>query len=392
MEYPARNNDCGSRLLTRHGAAARAAGRSIAIARVQESIRNEPDHPHRDRDDDRDPRRGRRASAASSTPTARPPSCTRTRSAPARASSPPTGRSSSGPASTPAARRRTSSSSASRRRPTRSGGARSTSRSAEEHYDRLRARLVEYVADRPCTPRTASSGPTRRTAARSASTPRRPGRASSPATCSAGRPAEELAAFAPNFTIINVPSFQADPATEGTRTETAILVHLKRMEVIIVGTEYAGEIKKSAFTVMNYLMPDEGVLPMHSAVNVGAARRLGRLLRAVGDRQDDAVGRSRAEPDRRRRARLGRRRRLQLRGRLLRQDDPPLADVRAGHLRDDEALRDDPRERRPRSADARARPRLRADHREHARRLPARVHRQRRPDRASPASRRTSSS
>ena len=80
---------------------------------------------------------------------------------------------------------------------------------------------------------------------------------------------EQLAAFAPNFTIICVPSFQADPATEGTRTGTAILVHLRRMEIIIVGTEYAGEIKKSAFTVMNYLMPDEGVLPMHSAINVG---------------------------------------------------------------------------------------------------------------------------
>jgi phosphoenolpyruvate carboxykinase (ATP) len=82
---------------------------------------------------------------------------------------------------------------------------------------------------------------------------------------------EQLARFAPNFTIICVPSFQADPATEGTRTGTAILVHLKRMEVIIVGTEYAGEIKKSAFTVMNYLMPDEGVLPMHAAINVGKA-------------------------------------------------------------------------------------------------------------------------
>ncbi len=77
--------------------------------------------------------------------------------------------------------------------------------------------------------------------------------------------------FEPNFTIICVPSFKADPATEGTRTETAILLHLERMEIIIVGTEYAGEIKKSAFTVMNYLMPDEGVLPMHSSVNVGAA-------------------------------------------------------------------------------------------------------------------------
>src|SRR5207247_11257616 len=79
-----------------------------------------------------------------------------------------------------------------------------------------------------------------------------------------------LRAFAPSFTIIDVPSFEADPATEGTRTGTAILVHLQRMEVIIVGTMYAGEIKKSAFTVMNYLLPDEGVLPMHSAINVGA--------------------------------------------------------------------------------------------------------------------------
>ena len=71
------------------------------------------------------------------------------------------------------------------------------------------------------------------------------------------------------FTILDVPSFQADPETEGTRTGTAILLHIKRMEIIIVGTMYAGEIKKSAFTVMNYLMPDEGVLPMHSSINVG---------------------------------------------------------------------------------------------------------------------------
>jgi phosphoenolpyruvate carboxykinase (ATP) len=81
--------------------------------------------------------------------------------------------------------------------------------------------------------------------------------------------ADERQGFEPNFTIICVPSFQADPSTEGTRTGTAILVHLERMEILIVGTEYAGEIKKSAFTVMNYLMPDEGVLPMHSSVNVG---------------------------------------------------------------------------------------------------------------------------
>jgi len=80
---------------------------------------------------------------------------------------------------------------------------------------------------------------------------------------------EQLGDFAPNFVILDVPSFKADPAIDGTRSETAIVVHLTRLEIIIVGTEYAGEIKKSAFTVMNYLLPDEGVLPMHSSANVG---------------------------------------------------------------------------------------------------------------------------
>jgi len=143
---------------------------------------------------------------------------------------------------------------------------------AEEHYDRLRARLLEYVADRELYAQDCYIGadPAHRRSLRvytesawgsifARNLFRRPG-------------AADLVAFEPNFTIINVPSFHADPETEGTRSETAILVHLKRMEVIIVGTEYAGEIKKSAFTVMNYLLPDEGVLPMHSAVNVGGAR------------------------------------------------------------------------------------------------------------------------
>jgi phosphoenolpyruvate carboxykinase (ATP) len=142
---------------------------------------------------------------------------------------------------------------------------------SEEHYDRLRDRLVRYVADRDLFAQDLFIGahPDHRRSLRvytetawasifARNLFRRPGR-------------EELPAFRPNFTIINVPSFTADPASEGTRSETAILLHLRRMEVIIVGTQYAGEIKKSAFTVMNYLMPAEGVLPMHSAANVGEA-------------------------------------------------------------------------------------------------------------------------
>jgi phosphoenolpyruvate carboxykinase (ATP) len=140
---------------------------------------------------------------------------------------------------------------------------------ALEHYDRLRARLMAYLADRPVYAQDCFIGahPDHR---RSLRVYTETAWASLFARNLFRRPAAaDLAAFAPNFTIIDVPSFQADPATEGTRTGTAILLNLAAMEIIIVGTEYAGEIKKSAFTVMNYLMPDEGVLPMHSAANVG---------------------------------------------------------------------------------------------------------------------------
>jgi phosphoenolpyruvate carboxykinase (ATP) len=140
---------------------------------------------------------------------------------------------------------------------------------ALEHYDRLRSRLMAYLADRPVYAQDCFIGahPDHR---RSLRVYTETAWASIFARNLFRRPSSaDLARFVPNFTIIDVPSFQADPATEGTRTGTAILVNLARMEILIVGTEYAGEIKKSAFTVMNYLMPDEGVLPMHSAANVG---------------------------------------------------------------------------------------------------------------------------
>ena len=140
---------------------------------------------------------------------------------------------------------------------------------AEADYDRLRGRLVAYCAEKDLYSQDlligADPAHQRRLRVYTESA-----WASVFARNLFRRPAAgELVGFEPNFTIICVPSFQADPATEGTRTGTAILLHLERMEIIIVGTEYAGEIKKSAFTVMNYLMPDEDVLPMHSSVNVG---------------------------------------------------------------------------------------------------------------------------
>ncbi|MEO5919385.1 MAG: phosphoenolpyruvate carboxykinase (ATP) [Candidatus Limnocylindrales bacterium] len=141
---------------------------------------------------------------------------------------------------------------------------------SEEHYERLRERLMTYARERDLYSQDLFIGahPKHR---RSLRVYTETAWASIFARNLFRRPTQDqLATFEPNFTIINVPSFQADPTTEGTRTGTAILVHLERMEIIIVGTMYAGEIKKSAFTVMNYLMPDEGVLPMHSSINVGA--------------------------------------------------------------------------------------------------------------------------
>jgi phosphoenolpyruvate carboxykinase (ATP) len=75
----------------------------------------------------------------------------------------------------------------------------------------------------------------------------------------------------PQFTILFAPEFQADPSSEGTNSETCIVINFKKRVVLICGTSYAGEMKKSAFTIMNYLLPGEGVFPMHCSANVGAA-------------------------------------------------------------------------------------------------------------------------
>jgi phosphoenolpyruvate carboxykinase (ATP) len=84
-------------------------------------------------------------------------------------------------------------------------------------------------------------------------------------------PAGELADFQPDYTILHAPLFQADPAIDGVRSATAIALSFGQRTIVICGTEYAGEIKKSIFTVMNWKLPPEGVLPMHCSANVGAS-------------------------------------------------------------------------------------------------------------------------
>ncbi|MDP6476168.1 MAG: phosphoenolpyruvate carboxykinase [Alphaproteobacteria bacterium] len=79
----------------------------------------------------------------------------------------------------------------------------------------------------------------------------------------------ELADHEPQFTIVQAPGFSADPATDGVDSETCILVNFAKRLVLIGGTSYAGECKKSVFTILNFLLPAQGVLPMHCSVNTG---------------------------------------------------------------------------------------------------------------------------
>jgi phosphoenolpyruvate carboxykinase (ATP) len=84
-------------------------------------------------------------------------------------------------------------------------------------------------------------------------------------------PAEELENFQPGFTVLALPGFNANPEIDGTRSEVAVLLHLGKRRILIAGTQYAGEIKKGIFTVMNYLLPLNGVLSMHASANVGSS-------------------------------------------------------------------------------------------------------------------------
>ena len=93
------------------------------------------------------------------------------------------------------------------------------------------------------------------------------------------RPArDELDSFVPDWTIINCPSFKADPARHGCRSETVIALNFERKMILIANTAYAGENKKSVFTLLNYLLPEKGIMPMHCSAN-----------HAIGDAADSAV-------------------------------------------------------------------------------------------------------
>jgi phosphoenolpyruvate carboxykinase (ATP) len=79
----------------------------------------------------------------------------------------------------------------------------------------------------------------------------------------------ELGDFVPEFTIIDLPSFRADPERHGCRSETVIAVNFSKKLILIGGTEYGGEMKKSVFGLLNYILPTQGIMPMHCSANIG---------------------------------------------------------------------------------------------------------------------------
>jgi phosphoenolpyruvate carboxykinase (ATP) len=84
------------------------------------------------------------------------------------------------------------------------------------------------------------------------------------------RPAQaDLAGFEPDYVILHAPLFQTDPEIDGVRSSTTIALSFEQKLIVIAGSEYAGEVKKSIFTVMNWLLPAKGVMPMHCSANIG---------------------------------------------------------------------------------------------------------------------------
>ena len=110
----------------------------------------------------------------------------------------------------------------------------------------------------------------------------------------------------PDFTILFAPEFQAEPRRRRNQFGNLHRHQFQAAVVLICGTSYAGEMKKSAFTIMNYVLPARGVLPMHCSADIGAQGRHGAVFRAFGHRQNHPFGGPAAPADRRRRARLER--------------------------------------------------------------------------------------
>jgi phosphoenolpyruvate carboxykinase (ATP) len=139
---------------------------------------------------------------------------------------------------------------------------------SEEHFEGLREKVAQYLGEQALYVVDAFAGadPAHRIAVRVVTD--RPYHALFAKTMFIEPSEPELAGFVPDALVLHAPGLEADPERDGTRSGTFIVLHPSRRELLIGGTFYAGEIKKSIFTVMNDLLPLDGVLPMHCSANV----------------------------------------------------------------------------------------------------------------------------
>jgi phosphoenolpyruvate carboxykinase (ATP) len=146
---------------------------------------------------------------------------------------------------------------------------------SEHHFEGLRAKVVEHLAAQETlyvVDHFAGANPDHRVGVRVVTAS--PYHALFAKTMFIVPTARELAAFAVDSLVLHAPEVEAEPEEDGTRTGTFVVLHPTRSEVLIGGTFYAGEIKKSIFTVMNDRLPLKGILPMHCSANVGEDGRV----------------------------------------------------------------------------------------------------------------------
>ncbi len=138
------------------------------------------------------------------------------------------------------------------------------------HFEVLRADVVEYLNDRDLFVRDARAGSDERHSLGIRVISESPWHSLFAYNMFLRLSAEELASFEAQFTVLHAPHYKADPSRHGSNSDTAIVVNFAAREVLVVGTRYAGEIKKSIFSVLNHMLPEAGVLPMHCSANVGS--------------------------------------------------------------------------------------------------------------------------
>ncbi|MDH3222781.1 MAG: phosphoenolpyruvate carboxykinase (ATP) [Gemmatimonadota bacterium] len=138
------------------------------------------------------------------------------------------------------------------------------------HYEALKADIIEHLNDQELWVHDARAGADERYAKQVRVVSESPWHAMFAYNMFLRLSNGEREGFDPSFTVYHAPTLQADPAKHGTRSATFIVVNFSDRSVLIGGTQYAGEIKKSIFSVLNYELPAAGVLPMHCSANIGS--------------------------------------------------------------------------------------------------------------------------